>query len=77
MPSVSLSSVVGEALARLRVHARVLRGPKDIAEVFSDLDDYPEFCADPAAAYDRGFIEGAAAALDVTVLELLEEFSLL
>ena len=68
-----LTQAVKDGLDRLRDRAAALDGPADITETFSDSDDYPEFDVDPDVNYDRGLIEGAALALGVTSLELLDE----
>ena len=77
--NMSIEDLVREALAHLRHRAALLGGPPDITDVFNEpggLSDYPRLAGDPEASYDRGWIEGAAAALDMTVLELLDEFGL-
>ena len=72
-----LRAAVQEAVEGLLVRAHAVGGPTaDITETFTDADDYPAFDEDPAANYLRGFVEGAASALGMTSLELLDEFDI-
>lgn len=71
-----LDELIKEAVARLRDRAAALGGPPDVAGFFNDLDDHPEYRDDGSARYDRGYIEGVVAALNVTVIELLDDLDL-
>ncbi|MBL8624113.1 MAG: hypothetical protein JNK64_22580 [Myxococcales bacterium] len=47
-----------------------------VSRLIDGATDHPWHGLDAAAAYQAGMIEGAAAALDVTVAELLDELGL-
>lgn len=69
----SLDDLIKEALDRLAVRTALLGGPSDVVEMFHDAEDYPAFDKDSGTSFDRGFIEGVAAVLNVTAMELLDE----
>ena len=64
--------MLGEALDQV---AKATGKPAD--EVVSDGPAMDELRGRDAGAWAMGFLEGAAAALDLTVLELLDEMDML
>jgi hypothetical protein len=74
--ATSIETFVVDAVDRLRARADALGGPADVTETFTDADDYPAFDSDGDANYNRGLVEGVAAAMNVTVLELLDELEI-
>ncbi len=58
----------------LRERAEEIDGPEDVAEAFTDADDYPEFDEDAGANYLTGLIAGIAEALGVSPLDLVAQY---
>jgi hypothetical protein len=75
-PDASLRLTLVATLERLHGLAATHGGPADVVDYLTDPDAFPTLDAVAAAQYCRGWLEGAAEALDVTVLALLEEYGL-
>lgn len=62
------------ALVSLRDRAESLGGPEahELHLAFTDADDYPDFDIDPEANYVSGILQGAADAMGISTLTLLD-----
>lgn len=69
----SLTSTIVSLLEELAALSAIFNGPDDLAALFTDLDDYPELDAHPDTNYAIAYVAGAAAALGMTTLALLDE----
>jgi hypothetical protein len=69
----SLNQKVHDSIRMLSLHAERAGGPQNLAQAFTDADQYPDFDNDPGANYEVGYLRGVAEAMGVDVLSLIDE----
>ena len=69
-----MHSQVSQALDALAVRCEALDGPSDPIFYIAAPTDYPALNADPEGRHWLGYLQGAADALGVTIIGLLDEY---
>ena len=72
----SLKRRVHDSVRMLSLHSERVNGPENLAQAFTDADQYPASDDDLGANYETGYLRRVAEALGVDVVTLIDEHQL-